>query len=238
VNPKAFLNAISGVSTAWSLAAFAIAAIVYVVTRKQKGAAHSGGIAAMVIILLLGLVPILGSFYTEGHKNEPSVYQLRVVVLDPQQTPVEDARVWSSSGGEPKKVAGGWQFDIPAASLPSDRRLTVYAMVSASFLKGQSQLTLTSDFHPNTTIYLSHPETSVRGIVTDEKGHALEGVAVSVVGHGNETVRTKTDGGFELAAHAADGQQVELHAERAGFVPTGGWYPAGSAPAELVLKRH
>jgi hypothetical protein len=237
MNPKAFLNAISGVSTTWSLAAFAIAAIVYMATRKQKGAARSGGTAAMVIILLLGLVPILGSFYMETRKNEPSVYQLRVVVLDPQQTPLEDAKVWSSLGGEPKKVAGGWQFDIPVASLPSDRKLTVYATESASFLKGQSQLTLASDVHPNTTIQLMHPETTVRGIVTDAKGHAIEGVAVSVIGHGNETVRTKADGGFELPAHAADGQQVELHAEKGGFTPSGGWFPAGTVPAELVLKR-
>ena len=44
-----------------------------------------------------------------------AIYRLRVTVVDPRSTPVEDARVWSSIGGEPMKVAGGWQFDIPAA---------------------------------------------------------------------------------------------------------------------------
>ena len=220
----------------WSLAAFAIAVILLLTTRKQKGATRTGGTVAVGAIVLLGLVPILASIYVTIHK-ESSVYQLRAVVVDPQQTPVEDAKVWSSLGGEPKKVSGGWQFDIPAASIPSDHKLTIYATVPASFLKGQSDVILTSDFHPATTIHLIHPESTIRGIVTDDKGRAVEGATVTVVGHGSEMVRTKADGGFELPAHAADGQQVELHAERDGFSPSSGWYPAGTTPAELVLKR-
>jgi hypothetical protein len=104
---QTFLKAASGVSTMWSLAAFAIAAVVYLATHKQKGSVRHGSAAAVVAIGLLGLVPILGSLYVDTHKNEPSVYQLRTVVLDPQQIPVEDAKVWSSLGGEPKKIAGG-----------------------------------------------------------------------------------------------------------------------------------
>src|SRR5258708_509194 len=163
----------------WSLAAFAIAAIVYLASRTQKTTARRGSTAVMVAIVLLGLVPILGSIYVDAHKNEPSIYQLRAVVLDPQQIPVEDAKVWSSFGGEPKRVAGGWQFDIPASSVPSDRKMIVYATVPASFLKGQSQISLGSDFHVNTTIHLTHSETDIRGIVTDDKGRAIEGAAVS-----------------------------------------------------------
>jgi len=116
-------------------------------------------------------------------------------------------------------------------------KLTVYATEPASFLKGQSTITLAADFHPNVTINLKHPETIVRGIVTDEKGRAIEGASVSVIGHGSERVQTSGDGEFELPAHASDGQQVELHAEKVRFVATGGWYPAGATPAELILKR-
>src|ERR1700687_5544487 len=112
---QTFLKAASGVSTTWRLAAFAIAAVVYLATHKQKGTARHGSTAVVAAIALLGLVPILGSFYVDPHKNEPSVYQLRTVVLDPQGIPVEDAKVWSSLGGEPKKIAGGLQFDIPAS---------------------------------------------------------------------------------------------------------------------------
>ena len=45
-----------------------------------------------------------------------ALYRVRVTVLNPQQQPINDAKVTSSMGGEPKKVEGGWQFDIPAAS--------------------------------------------------------------------------------------------------------------------------
>jgi hypothetical protein len=225
------LKAASAISTAWSLAAFAIAALVFLATHKQKAAARRTGTATVAAIVLLALVPIVGSFY------KPSIYQLRTIVLDPLQVPVEDAKVWSSLGGEPKKISGGWQFDIPAASVAADRRLTVYATVAASFLVGQSEITLASDFHPNATIHLLHPETTIRGIVTDERGGAIEGAAVSVVGYGGEMIRTKADGGFELPAHAADGQQVELYAEKLGFAPGAAWYPAGAAPAELTLRR-
>lgn len=54
----------------------------------------------------------------------PAIYRVRVTVIDPQRVPVEDAKVWSTVGGEPKKVAGGWQFDIPGASLPGDGKVT------------------------------------------------------------------------------------------------------------------
>ena len=41
-----------------------------------------------------------------------------VTVIDPHKVPVEDARVWSSIGGEAKKVAGGWQLRTPRATAP------------------------------------------------------------------------------------------------------------------------
>jgi hypothetical protein len=233
---KAFLEAASGISTMWSLAAFTVAAVLYLAVGRRKGKSNAGVQVTSVALLVFAAIPIVGSLLADVYKTRPSIYELRVTVVDAQNTPVEDAKVWSSFGGEPKRVAGGWQFDIPAASVPADHKLTVYASREAAFLKGQSEVTLGSDFHPNTTIQLTHPETAIRGMVTDEKGHAVEGATVTVVGYGKEAVVTKADGGFELPAHAADGQQVELHAETQGLAAGGGWYPAGNAPAEIVLK--
>jgi hypothetical protein len=141
-------------------------------------------------------------------------------------------RGWRRHPGPPIAFPGD-----PAASVPTDHKLTVYATVAASFLKGQSDITLADDFHPNATIYLTHPQTTIRGIVTDDRGRAMEGEAISVIGYGIEMVRSRADGRFELPAHAAKGQQVELHAEKAGSTPGGGWYPAGTTPAELTLRR-
>jgi hypothetical protein len=233
---KAFVEAAAGISTMWSLAAFAIAAVLYLSVGRRTGKSNTGVQVTSALLLLFAAIPIVGSLLADVYKSKPSIYELRVTVVDAQNTPVEDAKVWSSFGGEPKRVAGGWQFDIPAASVPADHKLTVYASREAAFQKGQSEVTLGTDFHPNTTIPLMHPETTIRGMVTDEKGHAVEGATVMVVGYGKEAVVTKADGGFELPAHAADGQQVELHAERKGLPAGGGWYPAGNAPAEIMLK--
>jgi hypothetical protein len=230
-----FLEAAAGISTMWSLAAFGIAAVLYLAMGRRKGKSNQGVLALSIVLLVFAAIPIMGSLLADVYKTKPSVYELRVTVVDAQNTPVEDAKVWSTFGGEPKRVAGGWQFDIPAASLPADHKLTVFASRETAFLKGQSETTLESDFHPNTTIHLMHPETTIRGMVEDEKGRAIGGATVTVVGYPKEAVVTKADGGFELPAHAADGQLAELHAES----PLGvahSWYPAGNAPAELVLR--
>ncbi len=233
---KTLVETAAGISTMWSLAAFVVIAVLFMAMGRRNGKSNRGLLAILIPLLLFAAIPIVGSLLADVYKTRPSIYELRVMVVDAQNTPVEDAKVWSSFGGEPKRVAGGWQFDIPAASVGGDHKLTVYASREAAFLKGQNEVTLGSDFHPNATIRLMHPETTIRGIVIDEEGHAVEGATVTVVGYGKEAVVTQADGGFDLPAHAANGQQVELHAEKNGWAASGGWYPAGSAPAEVVLK--
>jgi hypothetical protein len=83
-----------------------------------------------------------------------AIYRVRVTVVGPQGTPVDDAKVWSSMGGEPKKVAGGWQFDIPAASRPANGKLTVWASLDAAFLKGSQEVQLDADHNPAVSIPL------------------------------------------------------------------------------------
>ena len=223
----------AGVSNQWSLAAFAIAAILYFVL-KRRGKVPAIAWACIVAILLIGLAPILASVY--AGKN--AIYRVRVTVLDPQQIPVDDARVWSSMGGEPKKVAGGWQFDIPAASKPADGKLTVYAAVSSAFLTGRRELPLADDRNPTVTVQLAKDASAtVRGIVVDGSGKAILGARVSVVGFESETVVTRAGGNFLLPAHAANGQQAQLHAEKAGYAAVNQWHPAGDEPATLVLDR-
>jgi Carboxypeptidase regulatory-like domain len=78
---------------------------------------------------------------------------------------------------------------------------------------------------------------TVRGIILDESGNALEGVRVSVVGSEGEAVTTGPGGQFVLPAHAADGQQVQIHAEKPGYRSITQFHPAGSFPATLSLER-
>jgi hypothetical protein len=65
----------------------------------------------------------------------------------------------------------------------------------------------------------------------------MEGVRVSVIGHEEETVTTKAGGQFVLPAHAANDQQVQLHAEKPGYQGITQNHPAGSFPATLTLER-
>jgi hypothetical protein len=82
---------------------------------------------------------------------------------------------------------------------------------------------------------VANTSAKVRGVVLDDAGKALEGVRVSVVGHEEEAVTTGPGGQFVLPAHAADGQQVQLHAEKDGYEAVSQFQPAGAFPATLIL---
>jgi len=62
--------------------------------------------------------------------------------------PTEDARVWSSLGGEGKKVSGGWEFDIASSTMPVEKTLDIYASEESAFLTGHTSLLLTTDHNP------------------------------------------------------------------------------------------
>lgn len=189
----------------------------------------------LMLILAIALYLIFGRNSDHGGDG---IYRVRATVLNPQGVPVEDAKVWSSVGGEPKKVAGGWQFDIPVASKPRDGKLSVYASQETAFLKGQSDLTLANDVNQTVTIrLLRDASATVRGRVTDGRNHSVAGARVFVEGYGGESVITKEDGNFELPAHAAENQPVSVVAEKAGVGTARLWHPAGDTPVQLVLQR-
>ena len=151
---------------------------------------------------------------------------------------MEDAKVWTSVGGELKQVAGGWELDIPLSKVPADGKITVHAAKESAFLSGSSETRLGKDLAPTMTLRLAaNPPATVRGIVLDESGNALEGVRVSVIGHEEEAVATGAGGQFILPAHAATDQQVRLHAEKPGYRGITQIHPAGSFPATLTLER-
>lgn len=171
--------------------------------------------------------------------RRPDIYRVRVILLDPQRRPVDDANIWSTYGGEKMRVEGGLLFQIPAASIPASGRLKLYATKDSAFLSGEGEIQLGSDPNPAVTIELTRPtkDVFVRGIVIDESNNAVSGVRVSVVGFESEAVTTKADGGFVLPAHAAVGQQVMLHAEKPGHKAVNQYHPAGDEQATIILER-
>src|SRR5260370_39472380 len=142
-------QAAAKVSSMWSLAAFAMAAIIYFGVRGVRGKVQP--IAWVVVggIVLLGLAPIVGSFYVQARQEEGSaIYRVRVVVVGGDGVPSNDAKVWSSIGGEAKKVDGGWQFDIPTNTKPLDGRLPVYSESANALQKRHKDRPLSTYFNP------------------------------------------------------------------------------------------
>jgi hypothetical protein len=217
------------ISTPWALAAFAMAAIVLLLARRS-GKTPPIAWGAVAAIVLLGLVPMLAQL------SGGAIYRVRVIVVGSEGTPIEEAKVWSSMGGEPKKVSGGWQLDIPAASRPADGKLTVWASLDTAYLKGSQEVALDNDRNPAVTIRLSGDKTAtVRGIVLDGDQRSIVGARVSVAGYESEAVVTGEGGGFVLPAHAALAQNVLLHAEANGHEGVTQWHRAGDQPATIVL---
>jgi hypothetical protein len=222
------------VSSPWSLAAFGIAAIICVVylLGKWKRSGKGSLIAGFAIVAIV--VIALGSLYL----SKVDIYRVRITVIGPQGTPTEDAKVWSSIGGEPKKVAGGWQFDIPATSRPADGKLTVWASMDSAYLNGSADAQLFADYNPSVSIQVKADQTaSVRGLVVDRSNRSIAGALVTVAGYGSEAVVTQEGGNFVLPAHASREQSVLLRVEAKGYVAATQWHPAGNDPATIVLDR-
>jgi len=174
---------------------------------------------------------------TQPGSTAIDIYRVRVTVLDPQGSPVDDAVVFSSLGGEKKQVQGGWQLDIPSASLPADRQLTVRAEKRNAFLKGREQVRLGSDANPNITIRLVRDTSAqVRGRVVDDRTlKPIAGAEVSVAGQEDKAI-TGTNGEFKLAAHAAEGQTVRLRATKDGYQAKEQYDQAGNDSVTIRLQ--
>jgi hypothetical protein len=186
----------------------------------------------VVAIMLLGIAPLVASTYVQSR----GVYRIRVVVLGPDGSPTDDARVDSSNGGEPKKVASGWEFDIPLQTRPADGVVIFFATVPSAFLRGHTRIVLAQDYYPTITIQLTSDTSAIlRGSVIDEHGKPVPKAIVSIVGY-TESTLTNDMGNFALSAHAADGQMVQVRAQKDQLVGSVS-APAGRVAVEITIKR-
>src|SRR4051794_1179833 len=119
---KDFLDAASKINSQWSIAAFTIAAILFILTQvvlKPSKTIRNFALLVSIFITVIGILPILASTYIKS-LHEHGIYRVRITVLDDQNVPTENAKVWSTFGGEAKKVSGGWEIDIPSVTIPTE----------------------------------------------------------------------------------------------------------------------
>jgi hypothetical protein len=222
------------ISTAWSLGAFAIVALVMLVTRLKGRKVPAVVWAVVAAVVIVALAPMVAPSYL----NSYGIYRVRIVVLADRQMPTNDATVTCSVGGEVKKVEGGWECDIPAKTKPMDGKMQAYAMIPDVFLTGRAELELKDDYSPVATIQLTQDTSALAlGIVMDESNQPVGGARVGVVGYDAEAVVTTAGGGFSVPAHKANGQQVQLYAFKQGFIADPPeWHQAGDHPITIVLR--
>jgi hypothetical protein len=189
-------------------------------------------IIVVVAVVFLGVAPIASDTYLKSK----GIYHVRVAVLTPDGMPVTSADVTSLGGGEHKQVEGGWEFDIPPQIRPANGTVEFRAVVRSAFLTGRSVVVLDTDYYPTTTIKLAADESAtVRGIVVDERNLPVAGASVFVTGY-SDSVTTDNSGSFALPAHAADGQMVQVRAQK-GTLAGNASGPAGRNVLTIVLKR-
>lgn len=225
----------SKISSAWSLAAFAIIALVLLLTKLKGRKVPAVAWWVVTAIVIIALAPMVAPAYLKSY----GIYRVRVIVLDDRKMPTNDAKVTCSVGGEVKKVEGGWECDIPSKTKPADGKMQAYARIDDAFLTGNAELELKDDYSPVATVQLVQDTSAlVLGIVTDDNNQPVEGARVQVVGYDAEATVTKAGGGFSLAAHKANGQQVQIFAFKDGYAANSPeWHQAGDHPVTIVLRR-
>jgi hypothetical protein len=82
------------ISTAWSLAAFAIIALVLLVTNLKGRKVPAIVWAVVAAIVVLAVAPIVSPLYM----NSYGIYRVRIVVLDDRQMPTNDSEGHVLSG--------------------------------------------------------------------------------------------------------------------------------------------
>lgn len=239
MNIKGFLDAIASVSNTWTIAAYSIAAVLAVFnavsSRRKRSPANSIVWGVVVVICVLGLAPTIANAYLERLKIVGAVYRVRTLVVDAQHVPVSGATLRTTASSETAETDQGiGQVSIPLATMPRDGKVTIYADLDSEFLHGHTDLQLAQDLNPSVTIEVKVVgDAVISGLVEDNRGHALAGAAVSVLG--GESTRTAPNGAFTVKTNSPVGRQVRLHVEKAGYQPVDQDHPAGRGPATIVL---
>jgi hypothetical protein len=181
-------------------------------------------------VIILGVTPFAASAFLRSR----GIYHVQVVVVRPDQSPVDIAQV-KSSNGELKMARDAWELDVPPQARPADGKVTLSASVKDEFMQGRSTLVLARDYYPTATIQLvAETSAMLRGVVVNEDLAAVAGATVSIAGYSDVAV-TDRRGNFVLPAHTGKGQMVEVYAQKGQL--TGSLSAPAGKVIEVIISR-
>jgi len=227
--PEQFLKLANHIPHPEQIAIFAVLFAGVLIAVSVRARHPIAGSIAAALLLVFGLAPL----YVCHVLRLRGVYHVQVELQRPDGSPVYYAQLKSSIPGEMRIFEGGWRLDVTPQNRSLDGRITFSAAAKDEFLKGNSTLTLGGDYYPTVAIPLeADTSAKIRGVVVDHNMVAVAGATVSIDGY-PEVAVTDKKGSFILAAHAGNGQMVELRAQK-----DGAWghlnAPAGKA-VEVIL---
>lgn len=206
---------------------------------KTHGASWNWSFA----LAILGVAGTLGAWFwpklfgPSWQAPRPTIYAVRVQVLDPQGHPVTGSTLRTSAGNEPHLLPDGWwQVEIPAAKVSADGRIKLWAE-HADWDGNSAVLGLGGDPNPQVEIRLKQPETWLRGQVVDSADLALPGVRVSRQYGTSGVAITNAEGRFELRLPVPRETRVRVRAEHKGSPPIDTFCYAGRDSCSIVLGK-
>jgi hypothetical protein len=169
---------------------------------------------------------------------KPTIYAVRVQVLDPQGQPVSGSTVRTSAGNEPHLLPDGWwEVQIPATKVPADGLVALWATHEA-WEGNHAELRLGKDTNPRVEIRLKTPESWLRGQVVDGHDKGVSGVRISRDDGGpGEPAITDDEGRFALKLSVPREKRVWLRSEHKGSVPGRDLCYAGRDSCWIVLEK-
>jgi hypothetical protein len=182
------------------------------------------------------VLPVLGAWLWLRSPPKPVLYEVRVHVLDPQGRPATGATVRAGAGNEPHLLPDGWwEVQIPAAKVPADGRISLWAE-HADWEGSRVSLRLNTERNPQAEIRLKQPESWIRGRVVDTKDRALSGVRVTPQGGAPGEAITDADGRFALKLALAREKRILLRSEYKDWQPGDDYYYTGRDGCTIVLE--
>lgn len=200
------------------------------IKKKASRRSWNWGIALSALGVIVGLV----AWYWP-RSPEPLIYAVRVQVLDPQGLPVPGSTVRASAGNEPQRTPDGWwEVEIPAAKVPAEGRITLWAE-HPDWQGHRKEVLLGDDPNVLVEIRLKEPESWLRGQVVDESGRGLAGARVSRQDGTPGDALTDENGRFALQLSVPLETRIRLRAEHKGLAPEDTFCFAGRDTCSITL---